>query len=494
MVRLQTNFTNRLLMNKKAVVKTLLLLCSIALLGNIIFVTVSNPERSLSVYFDDGNCEWEPPDYDIPEGVNFSKTIIVEFPGSDNSQTVMQMEALTGLAAKTDWDFNYLGVSNHPFIQSHYPHNEGIWGWGDSGDHVVLVVHNIRDAMLDYHNLVWNGGALLENSDKWFHTLFGSHRKISLNDILAWRDQQVLYEIHRYGWFIDYWMESGLLRDIYTHKLTSLAHWSMLIEPAKHNKTEQDTVFNGLLQNDNTIEESHDPRCANKVSGGCQPIQIISSDLLIDDETGPAENRKIALALSTHNRMSGMSEFVIEEDAWDCIWDHTIHRKENLGETDSQEQVVHFSQEILEEMLHELDRLIEKYGSAKWNSEMIAEDLVYEDLVSILSAHRASIQEELDTTASSSQLLNTDFLGPKEREKRRPRPVAGIKVGRVIAPDARNHIQHLNEEQRDWNSEYLGELHTRLMEKRISSHQDDTVYNNLRRMRKRRARRNKGRE
>jgi hypothetical protein len=31
------------------------------------------------------------------------------------------------IAAKDEWDFEYLGNSNHPFIKANYPHHEGIW-------------------------------------------------------------------------------------------------------------------------------------------------------------------------------------------------------------------------------------------------------------------------------------------------------------------------------------------------------------------------------
>ncbi len=35
----------------------------------------------------------------------------------------MQMEALTGWAAKDEWDFEHLGISNEPFVKANYPHH-----------------------------------------------------------------------------------------------------------------------------------------------------------------------------------------------------------------------------------------------------------------------------------------------------------------------------------------------------------------------------------
>jgi len=37
--------------------------------------------------------------------------------------TFVQMEALTGWAAKDEWDFEYLGMTNNPFIKANYPHH-----------------------------------------------------------------------------------------------------------------------------------------------------------------------------------------------------------------------------------------------------------------------------------------------------------------------------------------------------------------------------------
>ena len=61
----------------------------------------------------------------------------------------MQMEALAGWPAKDEWDFAYLGMSNHPFIKANYPHHEGYWGWGPVADQVVLMVPYIRRSMTE---------------------------------------------------------------------------------------------------------------------------------------------------------------------------------------------------------------------------------------------------------------------------------------------------------------------------------------------------------
>ena len=95
-------------------------------------------QRQLSLNLGGGNCKWQPPSYGVPTDIDFYKTIIAGFPSGDKRMIFMQMEALTGWPAKDEWDFEHLGMSNHPFIKANYPHHEGIWGWGNVADQVVM--------------------------------------------------------------------------------------------------------------------------------------------------------------------------------------------------------------------------------------------------------------------------------------------------------------------------------------------------------------------
>ncbi len=85
----------------------------------------SKNKRSLSISYGDGTCKWQPPAYDVPDEIDFYKTMVVGYPSGDKRLTFVQMEALTGWPAKDEWDFKYLGMSNHPFIKANYPHHEG---------------------------------------------------------------------------------------------------------------------------------------------------------------------------------------------------------------------------------------------------------------------------------------------------------------------------------------------------------------------------------
>ena len=73
-----------------------------------------------SINLGGGNCKWQPPGYDFPNKAkeSFYKYLITVYPSGDKRMTFIQMEALTGLPAKDEWDFAYLGMNNHPFIKA----------------------------------------------------------------------------------------------------------------------------------------------------------------------------------------------------------------------------------------------------------------------------------------------------------------------------------------------------------------------------------------
>ncbi|KAL7428471.1 hypothetical protein ACHAXM_001315 [Skeletonema potamos] len=184
----------------------------------------SSAQRRLSIDLGGGACEWQPPEYEIPNDIDFFKTLIAGFPSCDKRMTFIQMEALTGWAAVDEWDL-YRGYSNHPFIKSNYPHHEGIWSWGSQVDQVVMVVRNIRRTMVEYHDILWDIATAKNSGVSDVEVLYKYAPPIS--SFFKWRDARVIDEISWYGWFIDYWMEGGLQRDIYTHQLTTPEAWPL---------------------------------------------------------------------------------------------------------------------------------------------------------------------------------------------------------------------------------------------------------------------------
>lgn len=369
--------------------------------------------RKLSQYLGNGKCNWQPPIYDVPDNITFTKTLIAGFPSGDKRLTFVQMEALTGLSARDEWDFAYLGFTNQPFIKANYPHHEGIWGWGSEADQVVMVVRNIRRSMVEYHDILWDIGyaKTFEQAYEKIGNLYAERPPIE--DFYVWRDERVMDEIHWYGWFIDYYMEGGLMRDMFTHKITTPEHWYMLMQPTRYTKHE---MRYDLIVGNQTVQPAYDPHCLNDVTAGCEPIEVISAERLVEASTGPAEGRRIAKVLE--NR-TGIKDWLIPEDAYPCIWNELITNKKGLktfidregyGEHD-----YNFSEEMLVEMVNELNRLVIKYGGVKWNSLPTANYVV-----ELLSEHLDLIETELDEVRQGQRRLSSeDFLGPETRKKDR---------------------------------------------------------------------------
>jgi len=372
-------------------------------------------QRLLSLDLGGGSCKWQPPKYNVPEELDLHKTLIAGFPSGDKRMIYVQMEALTGWPAKDEWDFEFSGMSNHPFIKANYPHHEGIWGWGNAADQVVLMIRSIRRSMVEYHDILWDIGyaADWESASLLLDDLYAE--RPPQEDFLAWRDLRALEEAHWYGWFIDYWMEGGLMRDMFTHKITTPEHWNMIMMPGVYTIAELDY---DLVVGPNTIvTPSYDPHCAyDEVTSGCTPVAVISAEKLRDYTEGPAETAKIANVLLKDDRTG---QYVIAQEAWDCIWEELIQNGKGLKTVYDRpgfnEMDYNFSVEMLEEMIHELDRLITKYSGAQWNTKDTANRIV-----ALLVEHRTLITTELnEVNTGVRQLTDKDFLGPKERQLRR---------------------------------------------------------------------------
>mmetsp|Transcript_17720 Transcript_17720/g.38284 ORF Transcript_17720/g.38284 Transcript_17720/m.38284 type:complete len:549 (+) Transcript_17720:92-1738(+) len=403
----------------------------------------ADSQRKLSINLGGGDCKWEPPVYDVPEDLDFHKTFIAGFPSGDKRMVYLQMEALAGFPAKDEWDFAYMGMSNHPFIKGNYPHHEGIWGWADAADQVVMMVPNIRRSMVEYHDILWDLGyaSTWEDASLLRNNLF--REQPDLDDYYEWRDARVLDEACWYGWFIDYWMEGGLMRDIFTHKLTTKEHWDDLMLKPFYTRAELD--YDLYVSNETDVTPSYDTHCANgDISDGCEPVAIISADKLLDYTDGPAETSAIASALTNDARTG---QYVIAPEAWDCIWEELIQNKKGpriISDRPGYSAIsglvgYNFSAEMVEGMLAELDRLIAKYGGAEWNTKQTANRLV-----EILTEHRALIQVELDQVNSGERRLREkDFLGPQERRRRHllksPEKTDGESD---VAPERKKHTRY----------------------------------------------------
>jgi len=384
-----------------------------------------------------GACQWQPPAYEVPKDLDFYKTFIAGFPSGDKRMAYLQMEALAGFSTKDEWDFENSGISNHPFIKGNYPHHEGIWGWGTAADQTVLMVPNIRRSMVEYHDILWDLGYATSWEDATLLSDKLYEQRPLIDDYYEWRDSRVLDEVHWYGWFIDYWMEGGLLRDIFTHRLTSLDHWNDLMLKPFYTREQLD--YDHYVEPGTVVTPTYDPHCENgDITDGCEPVEVISADRLRDYTKGAAETTKIATALMSNDKTG---HYVIASEAWDCIWKELIQNGKGPIKPDDRPgynriyQDYNFSAEMLLAMIDELNRLITKYSGADWNTKTTANDLV-----EVLEEHLVLVEAEIEEINTGVRILKTtDFLGADERA--RMRGLASQKTTKGD-PDEKDHSRY----------------------------------------------------
>ena len=253
------------------------------------------------------------------------------------------------------------------------------------------------------------------------------------------------------------------MRDIFTNKITTKEHWNMLMRPTGYSPDE--VAYDVIVGNDTIVTPSYDPHCLRDVSNGCHPKQVISAERLVELDTGPEEGRKIALALT--NR-TGIAEYLISEEAWPCIWTEWIVNKKGVKTFIDREGLTErqysFSEEMLEHMILELDRLIDKYNSTEWNYRHTSRNLV-----ELFEDHRFLIQTEYDELVAAGgtrALKQEDFLGPRERKRRAVKALEdevsrGIKNRRTLASIYDGTVEN----QHDY-SDFYKAVNKQLLERR----------------------------
>ncbi|KAL7486080.1 hypothetical protein ACHAW6_011678 [Cyclotella cf. meneghiniana] len=405
--------------------------------------------RGLSLNLGGGDCIWEPPASTVSPDIDFHKLLIAGFPSGDKRMTFVQMEALTGLPSKDDWDFVFNGYTNAPFIKTNYPHPAGTWGWGTEADEVVLVVQFIRRSMVEFGDILWYQSKARTYNEGREDVEEQYGERMQDNTFYKWRDLKILQEIYRYGAYIDYWMEDGLRRDPFTHEIIDKEYWDLYVNPVRTptwadkvnicHKTASKTnptldmevnkqklqlhIDHGdyygicsdavkepsfLDQKSPKFAETHDFHCQN-IKGGCTPTIVISSDKLRDYKDGPEETKLIGNLLKDR-----FPEYTIDSEAWPCIWDKIIDKNEGPKTFDDRKitEDPNFSAFMLEEMIFELNRMVSKYSSTEWQSNTNAQRLV-----GIFTEHLPLLKTELDEVVAGIRTLTVrDFLGPNERK------------------------------------------------------------------------------
>ena len=227
-----------------------------------------------------------------------------------------------------------------------------------------------------------------------------------------------------------------------------------------------------LVVGDQVVTPSYDTLCGEgHVSGGCEPVSVISAEKLTDYIDGPAETKRIAEALMNNPKIS---QYVIESEAWDCIWNELIVQRKGvrtiLDRPGTSEEDYNFSAEMLEVMIYELDRLIAKYSSDEWNTKTTANRLV-----ELITDHRSLIQIELDEVNSGHRkLTERDILGPKERQRRRQLKLQEEAKKRGNEPEKKVMSNEILKKDKD-HALFFHDLEKSLTEKRREQMKIDAI-------------------
>ena len=236
------------------------------------------------------------------------------------------------------------------------------------------------------------------------------------------------------------------MRDIFTHKITTPEHWNMLMIPGGYKREELD--YDLVVGPDTVVTPSYDPHCVNRdVTDGCEPVDVISAEKLRDYTEGPAETARIANVLLNDARTG---QYVIAQEAWGCIWEELIQNGKGARTVFDRpgfvEEDYNFSAEMLQEMIREQNRLVTKYSGSEWDGNDNADRIVQ-----LIVEHRAKVQTKLNEVNSGvRKLTDRDFLGPKERARRR-----------------KLTLQYITADEQKDHSEYFLALEQKLKEKRL---------------------------
>lgn len=331
---------------------------SVTLLSVIVFFNAQYPYetqqyfgRYLSINLGNGECEWT-----APVTANTTKqnttTLLVSYPGSGKRLCWRILEALTGYVSGDDWNLSLEGYDTL-FMKTSYPHPEGVWGWGDSMDQVILLIRNPRWAIPSYHTMRYE----IDYSTSWDQSYAQISDTYTMRppDVMwvPWRNERFNTELDRWAWHIDFWMQDGLRR------------------------------------NDGFNHSYQDGHCGKDIAE-CIPKTIIQFEKIIDptEAVRIGELNKIGLLLDSSPNVT-----VIKNEARPCVYRKVWERDEfyNPGRDGNgppaYEKVFTFQQ--LNAMRWQINKLKEKYSLPPFQEMTLAQDLV-----AILDEYDDQLSEE----------------------------------------------------------------------------------------------------
>lgn len=349
-------------------------------------LTEEEIQRTLSINLGDGACELTTP-LDVDQDIDLFSTLIVASPGSGHRTAFMQLEGLTALTTGDDYRLtpDSLG-KKFAFMKTSYPHFDGTWSWTNEMSQSILLIRNPRTALVNLHNILYE----IDFSTTWEASnekrLMPYTHAPPVDDWIGWRETRFDAEIKRWGWFIDFWMEGGLKRDIFTNELTTSEHFERLMLPAMYALPE---LLAGQAELEN-VEPEIDFHC--KFDMTCQPAFVSSFEKLTSVETGPEEMNRFANAVQGKDGINEM----LDEEARICLWRELIlnggHRQNyphraSVGGMPSYD----FTPEQMQTMNDEINRVKTKYSQGDWVNNTNAQKLV-----EYMEIYLADNTEELD--------------------------------------------------------------------------------------------------
>jgi hypothetical protein len=331
--------------------------------------------RSLTVNLGAGQCEWKGP-VDAPQDTEVFSTLLTAYPGSGKRTAFMQLEGMTELRTGDDYGFTNPDAppdTKYAFMKSSYPHHEGTWSFGSQMSQTILLVRNPRWALVNYHHMTYE----LDYSETWLDSYKRRLNVYTMRppvaDWVQWRNSRFDLEIKKWGWYIDYWMEGGLLRDILTNDLTTSEHFEHTTQPLLYGEAElvAEQVSLGVVS-----PPEYDKHCVSNMED-CKPVAIASFEKMIEKETGCEEVDRFLAALEGK---AGMS--VIEREARECVWEELIvlgkgNEKTFQNRKGPAKNDFGFRPPEMRKIQAELQRLREKYSTSEdWINDPIAQSLV----------------------------------------------------------------------------------------------------------------------
>lgn len=346
-------------------------------------------DRRLWMSLGNGRCKWAEPDKVNPEDATI-RSLIVGYPGSGKRTAWMEMEGLTGLATGDDYDLSGNDISV-AFMKTSFPHHEGIWSWGDNFQQTMLLVRNPRHAMVAYHELLYE----IDYSTDWETSYSKKHKVYTLrppvSDWEYFRDERFDEEMHWWAWYIDFWMEGGVYRDILTHQLADFSWWERIVMPHGVKYPDLETFIP-------PASPTRHYHCVLDIDE-CTPVAVLSYENLKDPTKGPLEAEKFSSKLQGKEGIS-----LIEEEARLCVWRELFvnykgyrtddNRKKYSGPTEG-EYIYTLPQ--LEKMKSVMEYTRDKYQGSTWASNQLAQDLV-----GYVEGYILDIQKEIQSLQSGA--------------------------------------------------------------------------------------------